>query len=184
MKQQPNPVISKPNPRNLNAQFFNENDFEFDDSNKPRSQTFQQKAPVVNNARPGFMNPSANNNAKPQQNQPVAAQKPNTGLLIDFGDSGKTENNNAKRNDNALFSQLQFDNANNNQNFDQDAYNHNQQVFNNLNIDFGDDSDEEDYSNQNNINNNNFNPLENNNVSFFKTSFSSLKIFFSFFKQV
>lgn len=95
------------------------------------------------------------------------AQKPNTGLLIDFGDADKTESyNNANRNNNALFSQLHFDNANTNQNSNQEAYNHNQQIFNNLNIDFGDDSDDENYANVNNNNNNNFNPLENNNVKF------------------
>ena len=82
-------------------------------------------------------------------------------MLIDFGDSEKTDNNkNLNRNENALFSQLQFDNANTNQNFNQEVYNHNQQIFNNLNIDFGDDSDEENYANMNN----NFNPMENNHV--------------------
>lgn len=132
--------------------------------------------PTANNAKPSFANPSSSNNknAKPQQNQ-AAAQSQNTGLLIDFGDAVKAENNsvNVKQNDNGLFSQLQFDNVsgnNNNNNqqqqhFNQETYNHNQQIFNNLNIDFGEDSDEENYGNANNNNNihNNFNPLENNN---------------------
>ena len=86
-------------------------------------------------------------------------------MLIDFGDADKSENISAKKNDGALFSQLQFDNINNNesnQQFNQEAYNHNQQIFNNINIDFGDDSEEENYANVNK-NNNNFHPMENNN---------------------
>ncbi len=96
-------------------------------------------------------------------------------MLIDFGNAVTTTENNGngnvvKKNDKALFSQLQFENANsgsnnNNQQFNHEAYNHNQQIFNKLNIDFGDDSGEENYANaySNNNNNNNFNPSDNNN---------------------
>lgn len=117
---------------------------------------------------------------KNEENQ-TGNQNGNAGLLIDFGASAQEENNNIKKNDTGFFTQLQYDNANNNKHLNQDVYNHNQQIFNNLNIDFGQDSDEENYGNinvnnnnnvnnnlNNNNNNNNFNPLDNNNNVIFK----------------
>jgi len=96
--------------------------------------------------------------------------------LIDFGrEEVKPDNNRQKHNDQALLSQLQFDNNSmNQQTQNQDAYIHNQQIFNNLNIDFGDDSDEENYP-PNNLEN--YNQFDNNNDVNFISKLNFVKIF-------
>lgn len=64
------------------------------------------------------------------------------GVLIDFNEP---LNNKGQQiySEKALFSQLQFDN---NEKQSQEIYNHNQQIFNNLQIDFNDDTQENNYS--------------------------------------
>lgn len=65
------------------------------------------------------------------------------GLLIDFGDGKQTDI--PKQNNNQdLFSKLQLD-SNQNQLNQQDMYNYNQQIFDNLNIDIKDEIDDDDF---------------------------------------
>lgn len=120
---------------------------------------------------------------KPMQ---PAEQSQSVGLLIDFGQPEKIENN--KNQEAEMFSQPQFNNNNNNPNTQQqsqDVYNHNHQVLNNLNINFGDNGVYENFQNGEN-NNNNLNPLNpmnnipNNNVSnfYFRKQTFSIKIKF------
>lgn len=91
-----------------------------------------------------------NNTNKITLNNPKKPVENNVGLLIDLNEPSKVDNK-PKYSDKGLFSQLQFENNSDKNQFNQEAYNHNQAIFNNLNINFGEEDNEEYPSNDVNI---------------------------------
>jgi len=147
---------NKSNIRNSNIQFFNENDFDFEDSNtdnnKIKSNLFQDKPLDLIHKKESFKSSEEkinNKNTKKPHNKEPVIQNNNVGLLIDFNESIKIENK-SKYNEKAVFSQLQFENNMSHQE-NNEIYNHNNKIFNNLNLDFADDSDEENIQNINTV---------------------------------
>jgi hypothetical protein len=168
---------SRVNPRNSGTNFFSDKDFDFsENSNNDSIKETQNRSMTPNVVKNNFSD--INNNFSTggnKTNNVTTIPKKNEGLLVDMNDiyEKQEKTNNAAVDSNNILSQINF--SVDNYPLSSETMKHNQNIFNNLNI--------EDNSNQKGNtfgfldtgvnNNNNNNNLNSNNFNNFNNTFSN-----------